>query len=84
MPKRLFVGNLPYKMDNDGLREVFAAVGEVSDAKVWMKRDNPNLSAGYGFVEMADDDAAAKAVAELNGKDVEGRPLTVDFAKPRV
>lgn len=84
MPKRLFVGNLPYKMDNDGLREVFAAAGEVSDAKVWMKRDNPNLSAGYGFVEMADDDAAAKAVAELNGKDVEGRPLTVDFAKPRV
>lgn len=84
MPKRLFVGNLPYKLDNDQLKDIFAEVGEVSEAKVWMKRDNPQLSAGYGFVEMADDDGASAAVKQLNGKDVGGRNLTVDFAKPRV
>lgn len=84
MAKRLFVGNLPYKVDHDQLRDIFAAAGEVTEARVWMKKDNPNLSAGYGFVEMATDEAAEKAVKELNGHDLDGRNLTVDFAKPRM
>ncbi|MCA9246389.1 MAG: RNA-binding protein [Planctomycetales bacterium] len=82
MGKRLYVGNLPYSMRDDSLNELFAAYGEVSSAQVIMDRES-GRSKGFGFVEMVEDGQAAAAIEGLNGSDVEGRPLTVNEARPR-
>lgn len=81
MAKKLYVGNLPYTTTGDDLREQFSAAGEVTSATVITDKMS-GRSKGFGFVEMADDDAALKAIDMFNGKDVGGRPLTVNEARP--
>jgi cold-inducible RNA-binding protein len=81
MATNLFVGNLPYSMDDAKLAEVFAPAGTVSTAKV-IKDKYSGRSRGFGFVEMSTDEESKKAIEMLNGKDVDGRPLVVNEARP--
>ena len=78
----IYVGNLSYGMSEDELREAFAAHGEVSSAKILMDRET-GRSRGFGFVEMPNQSEAEAAIAQLNGKDVGGRPLRINEARPR-
>lgn len=82
MGTKLFVGNLKYSMDDKSLETLFAEFGEIVSAKV-ISDKKTNRSRGFGFVEMASDADADKAVAALNGKEIEGRRLIVDKAKPQ-
>jgi RNA recognition motif-containing protein len=79
---KLYVGNLSYEMNNGSLEDLFAAYGSVRSAQVIQDRDT-GRSKGFGFVEMDDDNAARTAIAELNGKESNGRALTVNEARPR-
>jgi RNA recognition motif-containing protein len=81
MGKRLFVGNLPYSANDAELKEIFSQVGTVESAQVIIEKMT-GRSKGFGFVEMATDEEAAKAVETLNGKDFSGRPLVVNEARP--
>lgn len=82
MGKKLYVGNLPYSVDDAALESRFAAFGSVTSAKVIMDRDS-GRSKGFGFVEMENDDEATRAVEELNGQDLGGRALNVSEARPQ-
>lgn len=82
MAINLFVGNLPYNMTSDDMAQVFAGAGTVVSAKVISDKYS-GRSRGFGFVEMATDDEAKKAIEMFNGKDVDGRALVVNEAKPR-
>ncbi len=82
MQNRLFVGNLAWAVDSDKLREIFAEFGEIKDAHVAVDKFT-NRSRGFGFVEFETEEAASAAIDALNEKDVEGRPITVNVAKPR-
>ena len=82
MGKKLYVGNLSYDVDSSTLQQCFAEFGEIVSAEVISDRDS-GRSKGFGFVEMATDDQAAAAIAAMNGKEVGGRSLTVNEAKPR-
>ncbi len=81
--KKLYVGNIPYSMDNDSLKEMFSQFGEVVLAQIIMDRDS-GRSKGFGFVEFSDTKAAQAAIDEMNGKEFNGRALTVNEARPRV
>lgn len=81
----IFVGSLPFKIEEADLKELFEAFGEVSSVKIINDRES-GRSKGFGFVEMADDEAAKKAIADLNGSEVGGRNIVVNQAedkKPR-
>lgn len=78
----IYVGNLSYQMTEDELREAFAAYGDVSEVKVLSDRET-GRSRGFGFVEMPNQSEGEAAIAELNGKDVGGRALRVNEARPR-
>jgi RNA recognition motif-containing protein len=78
MPNKLFVGGLAWATDSDGLKNAFAEYGEVEEAKVITDRDT-GRSRGFGFVTFSDDDAAKSALA-LNGTELDGRTIRVDFA----
>ncbi len=78
----IYVSNLSYNVQDEDLREFFTEYGEVSSAKVIMDKFT-NRSKGFGFVEMPDETAAQKAIAELDGGLVEGRAIKVMIAKPR-
>jgi cold-inducible RNA-binding protein len=80
--KNLFVGNLPFSTTESDLRGLFESFGAVERASVITDRDT-GKSRGFGFVEMSDDDAAAKAIAGLSGHDMDGRALSVSEAKPK-
>jgi len=80
--KKLYVGNLSYSVTNADLEQMFAEFGAVRSAEVIQDRDT-GRSKGFGFVEMGDDNAAQQAISGLHGKEHEGRPLTVNEAKPR-
>ena len=82
MALKLYVGNLTYGATNSTLEALFAPFGEVRSAQVVMDRDT-GRSKGFGFVEMANDQACTSAIAALNGKDVDGCALTVNEARPR-
>ena len=82
MGKKLYVGNLTYGVTDSSLEQLFAAHGTVQSAQVIMDRDT-GRSKGFGFVEMASDQEAQAAIATLNGKDVEGRALNVNEARPK-
>ncbi len=82
MGKRLYVGNLAYKLRDQDLQELFAAHGAVSSAQVIMDRDT-GRSKGFGFVEMSSDHEAQAAISALNGHEIDGRALTVNEARPR-
>jgi RNA recognition motif-containing protein len=79
---KLYVGNLSFKTSEDTLRSIFEAHGEVSSAQLVMDRET-GRPRGFGFVEMPDDTQARAAIEGLNGKNVDGRDLTVNEARPR-
>ena len=78
----MFVGSLPWATDDQGLHDLFAPFGEVLSATVLRDR-NTNRSRGFGFVEMANEEDAQKAIDALNGSDMEGRKIVVNVARPR-
>ena len=80
--RNLFVGNLSFQTTEGDLTSLFEPFGEITRIQVMTDRDT-GRSRGFAFVEMASDDSAAKAVAELNGKEVDGRALNVNEAKPK-
>jgi RNA recognition motif-containing protein len=82
MGNNLFVGNLPYDVDDAQLSEVFSQAGTVTSAHVVTDKFS-GQSRGYGFVEMSSDAEAAQAVTLLNGRDFRGRAMTVNEARPR-
>lgn len=81
MAKKLYVGGLPYSTTDERLREVFAQAGTVSSATIIMDRMS-GRSKGFGFVEFENDDEAMKAIEMWNGKELDGRTLTVNEARP--
>ena len=78
----IYVGNLPYGINRDQLRDVFAAYGEVAAARIVTDRET-GRSKGFGFVEMNNDEEAKKAIEALNGNDIGGRKAVVNEARPR-
>ena len=78
---KIYVGNLPWSAGDQELEEMFTGFGSVQSARVILKRET-GRSRGFGFVEM-DDDAARKAIDDLNGQDMAGRPLRVNEAQER-
>ena len=82
MGKKLYVGNLTYAVTSSELQSLFEAHGTVESAEVITDRDT-GQSKGFGFVEMKTDQEAQAAIAALNGKEVDGRQLTVNEARPR-
>ncbi len=83
MGKKLYVGNLPYSATDQILSDTFAQCGTVESAKIIMDRDT-GRSKGFGFVEMSSDAEAADAISKFNGADYDGRPMTVNEARPMV
>lgn len=79
---RLYVGNLPYQLTVDELKNFFADAGAVTDAAIIIDRDS-GRSKGFGFVEFATDEDAQRAQAMFNGAQLKNRTLKVDLAKPR-
>lgn len=79
---KLYVGNLPWSIDSEKMKQLFSEFGEVSDAVVITDKFT-RRSKGFGFVEYANDEEAKKAIEAMNGKEVEGRELKVNEAKPR-
>lgn len=79
--EKLYVGNLPYSVNDEGLSAMFAEFGEIKEAKVISDKFS-GRSKGFGFVTFANEADAAKAVEAMNGKEVEGRALTVNIARP--
>lgn len=79
---KLYVGNLSYDVDDNALNSHFAQVGEIVSATVIMDR-RMNRSKGFGFVEYANADDAKKAIEELDGKELDNRPLRVSMARPK-
>jgi RNA recognition motif-containing protein len=80
--KNIYVGNLSFNIREENLREEFAKYGEVISIKI-IHDAVTHQSRGFGFVDMADDKAAADAIAGLNGASLDGRTLTVNEARPR-
>src|SRR6202171_2144675 len=82
MGKKLYVGNLTYGVTNSSLEQMFVPHGTVESAQVIMDRES-GRSKGFGFVEMKTDPEAQAAITALNGKDSDGRALTVNEARPK-
>jgi RNA recognition motif-containing protein len=80
--RKLFVGSLPWGVDDAQLSQIFSQVGTVVSAQVLKDRET-GRSRGFGFVEMSSDEEANAAVEKLNGSDVEGRKIVVNIARPR-
>jgi len=83
--KKLFVGSLAWATTDDSLKEFFSQFGEVAEASVVYERDNPRRSRGFGFVSYENDADADKAIAEADGKELDGRTITVSesTSKPK-
>lgn len=82
MNNKLFVGNLSWSTTDQSMKDFFATIGEVISSRVVMERES-GRSRGFGFVEMATEELAQQAVAELNEKDLDGRMIRVSIAMPR-
>jgi RNA recognition motif-containing protein len=82
MSNKLFVGNLSFKITENDLQDAFAAHGTVTEANLMMDRTT-NRPRGFGFVTMSTAEEAQKAIDALNGKELDGRALTVNVARPR-
>ena len=78
----IYVGNLPFELTDEELEAAFTEFGEVSSARVIIDRFS-GRSRGFGFVEMPTDSEGEAAIAAMNGKEMMGRPLTVNVARPR-
>lgn len=81
MSKKLYVGNLPFSFTQEDLTKMFASYGELTEVVIISNKFS-GRSKGFGFVTLTDDAQAQKAITEMNGKDVQGRPLVVNEAKP--
>lgn len=81
--KRLYVGNLPYSLRSQDLRQLFESFGTVEDAVVMMEPGNRDRSKGFGFVTMGSAEDAERAALEMNGREVEGRAIVCNIARPR-
>lgn len=79
--KKLYVGNLPWSVDNQKLAEIFSKYGSVTSTSV-INDKQTGRSRGFGFVELSDDAEAQKAIDEMNGFEVDGRKLFVNEARP--
>lgn len=82
MATKLFIGSLAWATNDDSLKDFFSQAGTVQSANVIVDRET-NRSKGFGFVEMSSDEEAKKAIDELNGKELDGRPIVVSEARPR-
>ena len=82
MSNKLYVGNLSFRVTSEDLQEHFAAAGAVESANVVFDRET-GRSRGFGFVEMADEEAANAAIAQFNGQEYDGRNMVVNEARPR-
>jgi RNA recognition motif-containing protein len=82
MSTRLYVGNLNFRVTGEDLQQLFSQAGEVENASVVTDRET-GRSRGFGFVEMATQEGAAAAIEQFNGRDFQGRALTVNEARPR-
>lgn len=82
MAKKLYVGNLPYSVDDETLHQHFAQFGAVDSAKVIMDKET-GRSKGFGFVEMNDDNGADTAIEKCNGAELNGRSINVSEARPQ-
>jgi len=82
MATKLYVGGVSYSTNDDGLRDAFAQAGNVVSAKIIIDKMT-GRSRGFGFVEMGSDEDAQKAIKALNGKELKGRPINVNEAKPQ-
>ncbi len=78
---KVYVGNLAYSIDENKLEELFSSYGEIKEVVV-IKDKFSGRSKGFGFITFADAETASKAISEMNGKEIEGRALTVSEAKP--
>jgi len=78
----IFVGSLPYSLEEADLKELFEAYGEVNTVKIIIDRES-GRSKGFGFVEMSDDEAAQKAISGLNGSEISGRSIAVSQAEDK-
>jgi RNA recognition motif-containing protein len=81
--KKLFVGSLAWATKDDSLRAFFEQFGVVASATVVTERDNPSRSRGFGFVEFENDEDADRAIAEADGKELDGRNITVSEAQSK-
>jgi RNA recognition motif-containing protein len=79
---KLYVGNLPYSVNDDSLRELFSSYGNVLSASIIFDRMS-GRSKGFGFVELEDDKEAQKAISEMNEKEIDGRKIVVSVARPK-
>jgi RNA recognition motif-containing protein len=82
MSKKIYIGNLPFRFDEDTLKDLFAKIGEVQSVKI-ITDVITGRSKGFGFIEMTSEEDVEKAIAALNGTIVMGRPLTVNKARPQ-
>jgi len=82
MGKKLYVGNLSYSTNDEALSQLFSEFGTVESAQVIMDQYS-GRSKGFGFVEMANDEEAAKAIESMNEKEIEGRSIKVNEARPK-
>ncbi len=82
MGQKLYVGGLPYSTTDDVLQNLFSQIGSVESAKVITDRES-GRSKGFGFVEMATEEAAQEAIKQLNGTELDGRKITVNEARPQ-
>ena len=80
---KLYIGNLPWSIDDNSLKDLFAPFGNIEES-VLIKDRYSGRSKGFGFVTFSDDASAKKAIAEMHEKKIDGRPLTVSEAKPMV
>jgi RNA recognition motif-containing protein len=81
MSKKVYVGNLPWKVDDNGLKDIFSQYGDIEEAVV-IREKYSRRSKGFGFVTFVNDADADKAISEMDGKEVEGRALKVNEARP--
>lgn len=81
MAKKLFIGGISYQTTEESLREAFSKVGTVESATIITDKES-GRSKGFGFVEMSSEEEAQKAIEELNGKEIDGRSVTVNEARP--
>jgi hypothetical protein len=79
--KKLYVGNLPFNTNDQDLAEIFGQVGQVRSTKIIFDRES-GRSKGFGFVEMSSEEEASQAISQFNGAQLNGRPLTVNEARP--
>ncbi len=82
MSKKIYIGNLSYSTDEDGLRRFFAPYGEIVSATIIMDRQTQQ-SKGFGFVELADESLIMRAIAGLNGRELDGRRVRVSMAEEK-